>query len=386
MHHPAVRMAASLLAASAVCFECALGQRTNSLTLQTKSTLHPDEFTSIRSARELADGTVLVSDGRERRLMALRFDGIPSTQIGREGKGPGEYIWVGKMFATVGDSTILADGANGRWTVLDGVRFSEHMPADHPLVKAWGSVLSGAARTGQLLLLPRSWATLPANRRLTPDSSPVILAERRSGRAQVVAQLRRQPMRLEGSDERRGSVGGVDEVPVGTVHGLPEDEGAVLFADGWLAVARVRPFRVDFRAPNGLWRRGTALPVARIPVTRREREAYLERTAGNYTSAFGLAKPDASAFPEFIPPFVFPEQSLLAASDGSLLIKRTRSADNRGNAYYVIDRSSRLRGELALPPSQAIVGFGSGHVYIAETNADDIVQLRRAPWPPVSTP
>jgi len=88
---------------------------------------------------------------------------------------------------------------------------------------------------------------------------------------------------------------------------------------------------------------------------------------------------DFTAFPASVPPFQRP--ALIAATDGNLVIARTRTASERVSRYDVIDRRGRLVREITIPPSERIVGFGTGSVYVVSTDADGIQRVRRHPWP-----
>ena len=49
--------------------------------------------------------------------------------------------------------------------------------------------------------------------------------------------------------------------------------------------------------------------------------------------------------------------------------------------YFVVDRSSRLLGEIALEENEDIVGAGARTLYIAFKDENDIQHIRRHPWP-----
>lgn len=70
-------------------------QRIPTFALPPADVTHPHEFTSITSMRELPDGRVIVTDGRERQLLVLDFATGESREIGRKGSGPNEYTMVG---------------------------------------------------------------------------------------------------------------------------------------------------------------------------------------------------------------------------------------------------------------------------------------------------
>jgi hypothetical protein len=352
--------------------------RVPTLTLSGARERHPADFSVIGSARELPGERVLVADQRERQIRSVRFTDQSSISIGRPGKGPKEFLWLGTLRAVSRDSTIFSDGANRRWMLLEGEHIVGSMPPDHPAVRSFQAILDGADTAGSVMLSPRTWPMISDMPSRLPDSSPVLLVPRKGGAPHVVATLKRQPTNtvapLDGNWKRRGTI----PAPIGTVLGMSEDEAALLCTDGRVAVARVQPFRVDYREPNGRWRLGAPMPIPDIPVDGVERAAYLKRTADMYV--FDYQRPKDSDFPRVLPVFVGLSRPLIETPDGGLFVKRTQSARQPNNRYLVIDRASRLQGELVLPINQTIVGSGRQHVYLVETDEDDLQHLVRVRW------
>jgi hypothetical protein len=129
---------------------------------------------------------------------------------------------------------------------------------------------------------------------------------------------------------------------------------------------------------------GKALPVPVIRYSARERAARERRNRPRTTAipkGFPVP-PDARSTARDLPPFESGRFSLQAASDGRMLVRRTPSADFEGTRYLVVSRAGQLDGELVLPTSTQIVGFGRGTVYVREADADEVQRLRRHAWPP----
>ena len=146
---------------------------------------------------------------------------------------------------------------------------------------------------------------------------------------------------------------------------------------GWVAVARLDPYRVDWRAPDGRWQRGTPLPFTSPVVDRRERRAYLDRRAAMLGKA--ETPPAGDSWPAAIPPFQ--PSPLVAAPDGSLLILRTPTADAPGHRYDRVNRRGHLVGWLELPASEQLAAIGVHGAYVISTDGDGIQRLQRHPWP-----
>ena len=161
-------------------------------------------------------------------------------------------------------------------------------------------------------------------------------------------------------------------------HPLSVGEEALLFTDGWLAVARLEPYRVDWRTPDGRWIRGAALPVPLEKLDGREKQAHMERRAE--TTGQPTKSPDTvSGWPETIPPFA--GNSIVGSRDGRLLLRHEKTADHPETIYDVVTRRGILEGQITMPDNERIIGFGAKSVYIVVTDDDGIQRLRRHPWP-----
>lgn len=332
------------------------------------------EFTRVESVRELMDGRLLVSDPRDRGLLIVDFRGGQVADISRKGRGPGEYAAANSLWWLGGDSTLMADNGNRRWLLLHGDRVAGTVPADNPAVVAAGVSVSGSDSLGHILSQRRNPPKPGTSIIDKQDSTTLVLVTRASGKTDTVAAVIRQPGKVEA---QYGTDGKLQTMRV-TVNSLVAGEKFVLFRDGWLAVARVEPYRVDWRSPSGTWTLGSPIAVPAIAINAREKRAEMERRAREFGTP--VASPDAvSDWPATLPAFR-PQGSLLESSDGRLLLPRQQSADHPETTYDIINRRSQLDGQLTLPASERIVGFGKASVYVVATDTDGIERLRRHPW------
>ncbi len=357
-------------------------QRPALIKLKPASGQHPEEFTTVFALRELADGRVLVSDSRESRLVVLDFRTGATKAVGRTGRGPNEYSRAATLFALGADSTLLADPGSRRWLVLAKDSIVVTVPPDDRAVLAVSGFPRGADARGKLLARrEKAIADAPTTETTERDSSAFVLVDRATVRQDTVAWGMPLPRRTQQTKNAKGEITSMSVMPVGV---LAYEESGILFPDGWFAIARHRPFRVDWRSPTGTWTKGAPLPVAPIRVDARERSAYLERNAENYRPRpelppeFALKPPTPGDFPDVIPPF--PPGALSVGPDGVLIIRRTKSADFTGSNYFFVDRQGKLVGELALPASETVVGAGPRTLYVAVKDEDDILRIRRHPW------
>lgn len=333
------------------------------------------EFTLVGSVRELADGRVLVLDQSEQKLFVADWARGTVVLVGRQGSGPGEYGLPAAMLATRGDSTIVADLQNGRWLMLHGAQVAGTVSPDAPVLIAGARRPLGADEAGRVIFtrgLGSGTSVTVTRPRI--DSLLLLRAERASGRVDTVAMLRarKSEIRVTGPADRPTSVD-VMTSP------LASAEQAALFGDGWIAIARHEPYRVDWRSPDGRLSLGKALPFERVRLDADEQEAFAQRQAART----GRPRRDPKLYPEWpeiLPAFL--TDGLLAAPDGRLWIRRPPSAAQTAPPYDVIDRAGQLVARVGVGANVQVVGFGRGVVYTVETDEDGIQRLQRRPQVP----
>jgi hypothetical protein len=326
-------------------------------------------FTQIVSITELADGRVLVADQRERTVVVADLLSGSLEQVGRVGQGPGEYTNVTAILPLGPDSSLMADSQTRRWLILDGDRIVYTVPINAPVIVATGGVVLGADANGFILSRNR----IPPDRVPGANDSIVLVRVRRvSAAIDTIGKLGPSSTRIEVPPDRPQTI----RV---TIPALGAEEQTLAFPDGWIAVARLNPYRVDWRSSQGTWTYGRPLPFNEIPLNDREQQAHRE-----YRRAIGLRDPSAAAeWPSVVPPFIrsAPYASLVAAPDGRLLVARTPTAERFDSRYDIVDRAGRLVATLALPVNERIVAVGKRGVYVVETTELGLQYVRRHPWP-----
>ena len=158
---------------------------------------------------------------------------------------------------------------------------------------------------------------------------------------------------------------------------LASEDQALLFLDGWIALAMSDPYRVDWRLPDGSWRRGRALPFVPVRVTQREKCFAVARLTQRSVCDELPGWPDV--IPAFATSLLIPV--LRATPEGHVVIARTPTADAPGHRYDVVNRTGQLIGVLALSPNETLIGFGARSAYVVETDDDGVQTVRRHPWP-----
>jgi hypothetical protein len=334
-----------------------------------------EEFSALLSIRELNDGRVLIVDAKDTRLVVADFATDQVRQIGRQGRGPGEDAMLSSIQALAGDSSLIST-LDRRWLLLEGSRIVATMSPDAPAIAAARGNITGADHHGRLHDTHEPPQKSGVRKYDSRDSLHVLLIDRRTARIDTVAQLMTYRHTTEREVDADGNV-----VRLMITHSPPlaVGEHALLFPDGWLAIARLAPYRVDWRSPAGEWTRGAPVAVPAVRVDGREQHAFMARLAKQRNTP-AVESPDTqSGWPEVVPPFQF--MPLLPASDGQLVVRRTPTAAYPGTRYDVIDRRGVLTLQVVLRENEHIVGFGRRSVYVVETDDDGIQRLRRHAWP-----
>lgn len=347
--------------------EPAAAQRPTEITLPAPDRKWDEEFTRIVAVIELSDGSMLVGDSYEVTLKHL-FPGGEVRQIGRIGDGPGEFRALNGLFSVRGDTAFVHDAQLVRVLVVAGGRILDRTINLGQLFGRTASV-AGADARGNLLLLRRYGATRVALRdaRLVIDSIHVMRTEISLSRVDTVVHL--------GGRVRRVQTGGT--MTRISTSPLASEEQTYLFPDGWMAVAYLDPYRVDWIDPEGRTIRGEPLPNTRRRVDARTRDIAVQREAIDLSIRQRNVEAIAD-WPEYVPAFLL--GALGAGPGGNLLILRSSDAADHV-VYDIISRSGTLAGTIRLPSDQRIVGAGRSSVYVSVEDDVGIERIQRHAWP-----
>ncbi len=320
------------------------------------------EFTRIAGVRELSDGRVLVADAGSAQLFVVDFAAAASTTVGRNGSGPGEYRSVSSLFASGTDLTVMLDAGTRRWVLFKGDSIESTMPP--PSWAARGGLLAGADMGGRYLSIMHG--------QVATDSIVVLLLDPKAKHVDTLTRLGPAPAAVIMDQDATGKIAQY-------IHWRPllaVGEEVQLYPDGWLAVARLEPYRVDWRTPDGTWVLGGALPFSRQPVDAAERRAQLARMERERGRT--VPRELQSNWLSHLPPFQL--APLIALPDGRLAIRRIPTARDPRNRYDIVNRRGKLDESVELPPREHIVGVGKRGAYVAHTDEDGIQKLKRVSW------
>lgn len=352
-------------------------------------------FTRVASVRELTDGRLLLVDQGENRLRVLDWSSGSVEDIGREGQGPGEYSSAGWLYALSDSTTLLTDANSRRWLLLEGVGIRRTLSAANPVVSSvhHAEYLFFGSVDGRRFLTADGYRWDPSatrRRRQSADSLMALVIEADDGLERVLAVdtvAILQGAGLAGDGCALGMGGG----GVRTCSLIRSEDRALMFEDGWMAIARVSPYRVDWRTPEGDWVLGAPLEAGAGPPVDRETRCWVMGWGPDQVQECDEDRRfDSWTWPDVMPPFLprvtrgLPGESvpvLLPTPGGTLLIRRAPSFPEPRARYDLVDRTGALRATVELPPRQAIVGFGDDVVYTVRMDEFDLQWLRRHPWP-----
>lgn len=314
---------------------------------QTPSAVSP-QLGRIIGAAELPGGTWLLSDFDARAVVT--FDSISGLGMagGRIGPGPGEYVRPAQLWSLRGDSVLMVNQLERRWDVFIGTALHGRLePVGRPNnVLISFDTLGGfvAVRSGQV----------------ASDSQLVVYVNRVSGTEATIARL---------------------EPPPAMHPGLPppypaQHDDAAVAPDGWTAIRRGHPYRIDWVRPDGKMIAGPPLPVDRVPVTSAEREYFLQALSSGRREQLG---PDAE-WPEVVPPAM--GSPILFSPDGDAVIERVANSRLPGRVYDVVGRDGQLRFRVEFSRTTRILKFGRRHALLLVEDDDGLVAPSLLDWPP----
>jgi hypothetical protein len=198
-----------------------------------------------------------------------------------------------------------------------------------------------------------------------PDSISVLRIKLDGSKVDTVARL--------AMPEFGDAVFGEQKQQAATVF-APNDFFGVL-ANGTAWVARGRDNRVDWRAPDGSWRRGKSRKHTGQPVTQADKDRVLAQVR-EQGKQYGMPQdlPIQYPFAKTKPPFDF----ALGRPNGEVWLQRPRARDDDALIYDIHGRGGEWQREVAFPVGASLAGFGeTGAVYASLKNEDGTRTLAR---------
>ncbi|MEZ4379308.1 MAG: hypothetical protein R3B35_13610 [Gemmatimonadales bacterium] len=335
------------------------------------------EFSLVNSLRELSGDRVLVTDFIDNVVLLADLGADRVTPFGRIGDGPGEYRQVFPLLPMGRDTTLMGNAIARRWLMITRDTTLRTLAPGTDLTRKLQDVaaLLGFDERGNMLgirMRPRTTADdveLPIH---------TVLVSLRGSQEDTIDTRTKAFRRL----------GSPSDPPVAYV--LTTDDEAVIAPDGWIALVRHAPYRVDWRAPDGRTSRGRAVDEPAVPVDEREKASYRARLASQTTpltrrrpgTASGSSTPPrgTTIWPDIIPPFDG-VGAVLPARGGRILVRRTPTASRPEPRYDLFSATRGREFQLVLAPNQRIQATGTRGLYVVTTDDDGIERISVHPWP-----
>jgi hypothetical protein len=378
-HPPTGRCIPTTIIAVCACLLSAASVRAQSMpttTLSAPARTFDDPFSRVTGLRTLSDGRILVADQTEQALWMVDPATGTKRQLGRQGRGPGEYEMPAGLFAVGGDSTLMVDQLNRRLALVlpDGALSTSTIPMRLP--SGVPMFPRGADAAGRIYFDLAGIMMPGLEEAAVSGRAPLLRWDPASGRVDTLGVVNFPPM--EGAarpGEMRIMLGGG-----GPFRG--RDQWAVT-PDGRVGIARYQDYHVEWLAAGAAPLRGPVVAYDPVVVTTAEKDAWADAVAANgirievENGRRRVGRPprpniESQEWPDVMPPFL--DQAAMTLPNGSLAIARA-TAQGTERVYDVFDRTGKLIRQLRTPSDRRIVGFGDGIAYVVRVDADDLQWL-----------
>lgn len=335
----------------------------------------PDSFTYVTSIRPLPNGSFILTDPQEQRVELRSFSATGGAPIARRGYGPAEWSRAVALVPSSTEGSVQFDPVERRLHFYVGAKLVRVAPPDSVSTPSL-AVLGASDDSILYFLVPPGPASAIAAGGV--DSLAVVRFNLASRASDTLAVLRDAPGTIVTRTDDEGT-----RTPIAIQRpAFAVGEQGIAFPDGWLAVARLDPYRVEWREPNGHWHRGGVLPLRRRPLTAEVKDAYLRQNAP-IIERLGRAPNDVRAalmsrfenFPAALPP-IGPD-ALRAGYDGRLYVERIFLPLDSTRVYDVIDRRGERTQVLVLPKDERLVAVTGQHVFAVRVDSLDIQRVIR---------
>lgn len=341
---------------------CTAAESQTGLSLETKL---PSTYGMLSNVVELSDGRVVFTDTRDKLFLRADFKGGKVDTLGRrvdslsQGAPASEYRFPGWVAHLAGDTVALVDFGAIRTTRWD----EQGRPIDVlPIRSVSGQtpvLLYDTLGYGYKIDYQSIMGGGEPGTPVRPDSIPVIRIALKSGAVDTIAKLAAP----EYGDATFG-----EQVQQAAKVFAPNDHFGVL-PDGTVWVARGRENQVDWRGPDGTWRRGEPRKYPKLSVTQADKDRVLAQVR-EQGKQFGMPQDLAISYPfsETKPPFDF---AMGRPSSGEVWLQRPRAREDAALVYDIVDRNGKWQREVTFPAGTSLAGFGAnGAVYGAVRSED----------------
>jgi hypothetical protein len=273
---------------------------------------------------------------------------------------------------------VQADPTTRRILYFEGANLIGSLPPDIGMFAFEFGLVVGADGSGAFYAVQSPRLGTLGPRDIGPDDSLAMVRIRANARTMdTVAMLRDAPGRVH---SRRDSEGKLRPYAISRP-AMATSELFAVFQDGWIAIARLDPYRIDWIDPSMRVRIGPSIPSPERAFDGPTRDAYLAKNARTIEE-LESAPPEMRAvlmsrfteFPERVPPFE--PTSLVAGTDGRLYLRLAEPGLAARTAYHVIDRSGTLI-EFSLVANARVVSASERFIYVVERDSLGLEHLKR---------
>ena len=346
------------------------------------------EWSWVASIRELNDGRLIVLDTHENQIILVNTGLTSATQIGREGRGPGEFENPTALLWLRNDSTGVLDGSGRSLKIITprgvpgGIVYPKGgapcaAPGDTLRRLTIGQTIDAQGRSYQL------GTSVRARPNGTNESTNATAIERWGagcGR-DTVGYI---PLKI--NPDAQMHPGGTLMVPQGNFQVFFGTPLWTVAPDGRVLIVHPDPYRVEMLDAKGVHTPGTPIPYQPIRVSEGHKEAWRKAaqrpSPATKMALFGARSRrmasmpfiEPESWPATLPPFLYGALSI--GLDGRLWVQRTTAAA-APPTFDVFDPAGRLAERIVLPPRSRLVSHGRGVVYIVRLDEDDLEYLER---------
>ena len=349
-----------------------------------------DGLGSLRGARELADGRVLIADGFGEALIVWA-PGAGADTLTNVGQGPQEYQLPDGLFPLPDGGTLLVDLGNVRLTRIDAdLAFGETWPiARGGLGPDMTMMLPGATdREGRIYYEARIGGMMAGT-----DSAAIMRFDPATDETEEIGRIKlAEQERTESGDANNQNVS-IRPVPYSA-----EDAWGAAW-DGRVAIARADGYRLEWLASDGAATLGGPVPYEPVAIGGADREEWLaalggglrvEVTADGGAPRMSMSRAPAGAGEATAADFIWPPVKPAFAPDGVL-------SDGEGRAWVrrhvpagtpplfdIFDARGERIAQVELPEDRRLVSIGEGGVYLSRSDEFDFAWLEKYAIPDIA--
>lgn len=332
-----------------------------------------EPFTQLLTIRELKDGRILTVDFKEKLVQIADFTKGTVQTIGHQGSGPGEYNYPIGLVPLPDGRTWIYDPMNQRFLAVGPDGQIGEMVTFSSLGGLKGfamMLLPGTDARGRLYfeaITQQSFAS--------KDSTAILRWTKGKATLDTVAWTAPMDFGIERKDGK---------VRLKAMKMFAPQETWVVDPAGRVARVTPAPFRVVWYDSAGQAAPGPVVPFQPVKVTEAEKDEVRKSIkaalagAGAAAAKQGITIPEPE-FAETKPPFPAKGAAVIGPN-GEVWVGRSVGFAERAR-YDRFDGKGRLIGSVTLNPKSAILGFGTGAVYVARKDDDDLMYLERYRWP-----